>query len=156
MEQHEALELWERLGAEGKAPTDLIRATYSLPSFTVGFDSWVDRLAKRYLAGLSRRTAHFKLALAPYGGGKTHFLMSLGVEARRQNFAVSYVPCSDDVSLDKSLDLYRETVNASGSRIVRSQESSLSSTPLWKQNGAKSNAAPSRIQRPPLASGSTR
>ena len=110
MDQNDALELWQRLGEEGKAPTDLIRATQSLPSYTVGFDPWVDRLAARYLGGLCRRSAHFKLALAPYGGGKTHFLMSLGIEAWRKNFAVSYVPCSSEVSLDNPLEVYRATV----------------------------------------------
>lgn len=110
MDQNDALELWSKLGEEGKAPTDLTLATQSLPTYTVGFEPWIDRLAHRYLRGLCQRAAHFKLVLAPYGGGKTHFLLSLGVRARKEDFAVAYVPCGADVSLDKPLDLYRELI----------------------------------------------
>lgn len=110
MDQNDAIELWSKLGAEGKAPTDLTQATRSLPTYTVGFEPWIDRLARRYLGVLCRKTAHFKLALAPYGGGKTHFLLALGVRARKEGFAVAYVPCSADLSLDKPLDIYRELV----------------------------------------------
>ena len=110
MDQNDALQLWSRLGEEGKAPTDLTLATQSLPSYTVGFEPWIDRIAQRYLRGLCRRSAHYKLVLAPYGGGKTHFLLSLGVRARQEGYAAAYVPCGADVSLDKPLDLYRELV----------------------------------------------
>lgn len=105
MDQNDAIELWSKLGEEGKAPTDLTQATRSLPTYTVGFEPWIDRLARRYLRGLCRRMPHFKLALAPYGGGKTHFLLALGVRARSEDFAVAYVPCGADVSLDNPLDM---------------------------------------------------
>ncbi len=108
MEQNDASDVWARLATEGKAPTDLTQASQSLPSYTVGFGDWIDRLAATYLGDLCRRGAHFKLALAPYGGGKTHFLLALGVRALEENFAVAYVPCSSDVSLDSGLRVYKE------------------------------------------------
>ena len=111
MNQREAIQLWAMLGAEGKAPTELTRASHVLPSYSVGVEPWIDRLARRYLQSLCRDTAHFKLVLAPYGGGKTHFLLTLGIRARdRENFAVAYVPCGEGVSLDNPLDVYREFV----------------------------------------------
>ena len=111
MNQSEAHQLWAMLGAEGKAPTELTQASHVLPSYSVGIEPWIDRLAHLYLRSLCRNAAHFKLALAPYGGGKTHFLLTLGIRARDQeNFAVAYVPCSEGVSLDNPLDVYREFV----------------------------------------------
>ena len=111
MNQSEALQLWAMLGAEGKAPTELTQASHVLPSYSVGIEPWIDRLARLYLRTLCRGAAHFKLVLAPYGGGKTHFLLTLGIRARDQeNFAVAYVPCGERVSLDSPLDVYREFV----------------------------------------------
>ena len=111
MNQSEAYQLWAMLGAEGKAPTELTQASHVLPSYSVGIDPWIDRLARLYFRDLCRRAAHFKLVLAPYGGGKTHFLLTLGIRARDQeNFAVAYVPCGEGVSLDNPLDIYREFV----------------------------------------------
>ncbi len=111
MKQNEALQLWATLGEEGKAPTELTQASHVLPSYSVGIEPWIDRLARRYFQVLCRNAAHFKLVLAPYGGGKTHFLLTLGIRARdRENFAVAYVPCGEGVSLDNPLDVYREFV----------------------------------------------
>lgn len=110
MNQTDAMELWATLGAEGKAPTEITYASQVLPNYTVGFGPWIDRIAKRYLHGLCRRSAHFKLALAPYGGGKTHFLVALGLQALQENFAVAYVPCGDGVSPDSPLSIYHELV----------------------------------------------
>ena len=110
MNENEAIQLWATLGAEGKSPTELTRASQVLPSYTVGIDLWIDRIANRYLKNLCREAAHFKLILAPYGGGKTHFLLSLGVRGLAENFAVAYVPCSDGVGLDDSLVVYKEVV----------------------------------------------
>ena len=111
MNQNEAHQLWAMLGAEGKAPTELTQASHVLPSYSVGIEPWIDRLARRYFQDLCRHAAHFKLVLAPYGGGKTHFLLTLGIRARDQeNFAVAYVPCGEGVSLDNPLDVYREFV----------------------------------------------
>lgn len=111
MNQNEAFELWAMLGAEGKAPTELTQASQVLPSYSVGIDPWIDRLAWQYFENLSRKAAHFKLVLAPYGGGKTHFLLTLGSRAYdKENFAVAYVPCGEGVSLDNPLDVYKELV----------------------------------------------
>ena len=108
--EHEARQIWALLGEEGKAPTELARAARVLPDYTVGIQPWIDRLATRYLRGLCRQEAHYKLVLAPYGGGKTHFLCSLGGRALAEGFAVSYVPCSAGLSLDDPLDVYKELV----------------------------------------------
>ena len=110
MEEYDAAQLWASLGEEGKAPTELNHAAQTLPIYTVGFEGWIDRITKRYLQGLCRRAAHFKLILAPYGGGKTHFLVALGVRALKERFAVAYVPCGQGVSLDSPLAVYRELV----------------------------------------------
>lgn len=111
MNPSEALDLWAVLGTEGKAPTELTHASQVLPSYSVGIEPWIDRLASQYLQNLCRRAAHFKLVLAPYGGGKTHFLLTLGIRARDQeNFAVAYVPCGEGVSLDNPLGVYTEFV----------------------------------------------
>jgi hypothetical protein len=110
MTTDEAAQLWATLAEEGKAPTELIHASHVLPSYSVGIDSWLDRLAQQYLQGLCREAAHFKLVMAPYGGGKTHFLLALGARALKENFAVAYVPCGEGVSLDNPMDLYKEFV----------------------------------------------
>ena len=103
----EASELWARLCEEGKAPPELVQASHVLPSYSVAIQPWLDRLTARFLRKLCLRNAHFKLVMAPYGGGKTHFLLALGARALEENFAVAYVPCSDSVSLDSPLDVHR-------------------------------------------------
>lgn len=102
-----AFELWARLGSEGKAPTDISRAQEAVITYSVGIDPWIDRLSKTYLQNLCKKSAHFKLVIAPYGGGKTHFLVSLGGQALNDNYVVSYIACSDNISFDKSLEIYR-------------------------------------------------
>jgi BREX system ATP-binding protein BrxC/D len=106
----EAQQLWASLGEEGKAPTELTRASHLLPAYSVGVEQWIERLAVTYLQNLCREHAHFKVVLAPYGGGKTHFLMALGSKALTENFAAAYIPCGPGISLDKPLDIYREFV----------------------------------------------
>ena len=108
--EREAQRIWAQLGEEGKAPTELVRARNVLPDYTVGIQPWIDRLTAHYLRGLCREDAHFKLVLADYGGGKTHFLCSFGVRALTENFAVSYVPCSAGLNLDAPLEVYRELI----------------------------------------------
>ena len=106
----DAAQLWAKLGSDGKPPTELRRASNVLQSFSVAIDPWIERLTKRYLRGLSRGAPHYKLVIAPYGGGKTHFLMALGVRSLGEGFAVSYVPCSSEISIVNMLDIYREFV----------------------------------------------
>lgn len=113
MNKNQANQLWAHLASGGKAPTELHNASLVLPSYTAGIKPWIDRLSARYLQGdgaLCKNGAHFKLVLAPYGGGKTHFLLTLGARAQEEGYAVSYVSCSGDLSLDKPLDVYREVV----------------------------------------------
>ena len=98
MTEADASQLWAMLGAEGKAPPELNYASHVLPSYSVAIQPWLDRLTSRFLRQLCRRSAHFKLVLAPYGGGKTHFLLALGASAIDENFAVAYVPCGDSIS----------------------------------------------------------
>lgn len=110
MTKRDARRLWATLAATGTAPTDLVSARSTLPTYSVATGPWLDRLAKCYLADLCLDSPHFKLVVAHYGGGKTHFLMELGDRAFDENFAVAYVPCASGVSLAKPLDLFRETV----------------------------------------------
>ena len=110
MDYNDASQLWAKLGGEGKAPTDLTNASRILSSYTAGIDPWIDRLTTRYLQNLCREAAHFKLVLASYGGGKTHFLLALGERALQEGFAVSYIACGEGVSLDSPLDVYKELV----------------------------------------------
>ena len=118
MDQNHAIELWTRLGEHGTAPTEVTSAARVLPSYTAGIGPWIDRLSDQYLRGsgsrrgLCQSTAHFKLVLAPYGGGKTHFLLTLGARALEDGFAVSYVPCGGGVSLESPLDVHREHCQA--------------------------------------------
>ncbi len=102
-----AAELWARLASEGKAPNELTFAAEALPAYSVAIDPWIDRLARTYLRGLSQRHTHSKVVIAPYGGGKTHFLMSLGSRALEEGFAVAYVACADGINFDNPLDVYR-------------------------------------------------
>ena len=110
MTEDDASQLWAMLGAEGKAPPELGYASHVLPSYSVAIEPWLDRLASRFLRQLCRKNAHFKLVLAPYGGGKTHFLLALGARALAENFAVAYVPCGESISLDSPLDIHREVI----------------------------------------------
>ena len=107
MTADEAFELWARLSAEGTAPSELVRASHVLPSYSVAIQPWLDRLTALFLRRLCRRNAHFKLVMAPYGGGKTHFLLALGARALEENYAVAYVPCIDNVGFDSPLDVHR-------------------------------------------------
>ncbi len=106
----QARQLWATLAANGKPPGGIADASNTLPRYSVGIDGWLDRLTERYLRDLCRSAAHFKLVLAPYGGGKTHFLLALGARALRENFAVSYVACAPGVSVDDPFALYGKTV----------------------------------------------
>ena len=116
MERNEAIEVWARLAAHGTVPTEITRAAHVLPSYTAGIGPWIDRLSIRYLRGtdvqpgLCQSAAHIKLVLAPYGGGKTHFLLTLGARALDDGFAVSYVPCGEAVSLESPLDVHRQLI----------------------------------------------
>ena len=110
IEQNDAMQLWAGLGSDGKAPTDLTSSSRVLASYTAGIDPWISRLASVYLKRLCRNSPHFKLVLAPYGGGKTHFLQSLGVRGLQEGFAVSYVACNEGLTLTDPLAVYKEMI----------------------------------------------
>lgn len=115
MDKSKAKRLLVQLAEHGVPPQELLAAGEALPMFSVGVDAWIDRLARAYLQELSRDSAHFKLVVAPYGGGKTHFLMALAVRCLAENFAVSYLQCVPDrkgapVRIDNPLGLYAEAV----------------------------------------------
>ncbi len=112
IDQGAAQQIWAKLAEEGKAPAELSFAGQVLPIYSVGIDDWIDRLAVTYLKRLSRMGDHFKLAIAPYGGGKTHFLMSMGSRALHEGFAVAYVGCSQGVDFDDTIELYKAVVKS--------------------------------------------
>lgn len=117
MDKKRAHRLLVQLAEHGVPPREITTAGEVFPMFSVGVEDWIERLAVAYLQDLSRSDAHFKLVLAPYGGGKTHFLMALAVRALREQFAVSFVQCVPDkrggpVRVDNPLGLYVEAVGA--------------------------------------------
>jgi hypothetical protein len=117
VDKKSAHRLLVQLAEHGVPPRDITTAGKVFPMFSVGVEEWVERLALAYFQDLSRSDAHFKLVLAPYGGGKTHFLMALAVRALREKFAVSFVQCVPDkrggpVRVDNPLGLYAEAIGA--------------------------------------------
>lgn len=109
-DQNMAFDLWARLGSEGKAPNELSYAAKVLPLYSVALEPWLNRLQTTYLRNLAQRGAHFKLVIAPYGGGKTHFLMATGARALFEQFAVSYIACASDVNLANSFEVYQSFI----------------------------------------------
>lgn len=117
MDKKRAHRLLVQLAEHGVPPREITTAGEVFPMFSVGVEDWIERLAVAYLQDLSRSGVHVKLVLAPYGGGKTHFLMALAVRALRENFAVSLVQCVPDkrgspVRVDNPLGLYAEAIGA--------------------------------------------
>ena len=115
MDKKQAKRLLAQLASHGLPPREISIAQEVLSMFSVGLDDWINRIASTYFQDLSRDSAHFKLVLAPYGGGKTHFLMALGVRALEENYGVSYVACVPDgprssVRVDNPLGLYAAIV----------------------------------------------
>lgn len=109
---------WKNLASYGTPPAADI-AGRVLPAWSVGLDRWLDRLTKEYLRDYCRRNSHFKLALAPYGGGKTHFLLTLAGRAAAENWASCYLQCKLNVSLSDWYGLYEhvtKSVQLPGSR----------------------------------------
>jgi len=102
---------WRILASYG-TPPDSESAGRVLPAWSVGLDRWLDRLTKEYLRDYCRRNSHFKLALAPYGGGKTHFLLSLAARATEENWATCYLQCKLNVSLGDWYGLYEHVAKS--------------------------------------------
>ncbi len=102
---------WKNLASYGTPPASEIAARV-LPSWSVGLDHWLARLTKEYLRDYCRRNSHFKLALAPYGGGKTHFLLSLAARAAEEQWATCYLQCKLNVSLGDWYGLYEHVAKS--------------------------------------------
>lgn len=102
---------WMNLAAHGTPPASEI-AGRVLPAWSVGLDAWLERLTKVYLRDYCRRNAHFKLAVAPYGGGKTHFLLAVGARATTENWATCYLQCKANISLGDWFDLYEQVAKS--------------------------------------------
>jgi hypothetical protein len=85
-----------------------------MPEWSVGIDDWLNRLVNTYLrdycvGGIEegRGNSHFKLLVAEYGGGKTHFLHAFRGRALDEGFAVCYLQCKrNEVSFDDWMGLY--------------------------------------------------
>jgi len=54
-----------------------------------------------------QKASPFQNGDCPYGGGKTHFLMSLGSRALKEGYAVAYIACTQGIDLNNSFDLYK-------------------------------------------------
>jgi len=102
---------WRTLAAHGTPPASAI-AGRVLPAWSVGLEGWLDRIAKAQLRDFCRRNSHFKLAVAPYGGGKTHFLLALGAKAASENWAVCYLQCKAHVTVGDWFGLYEQIAKA--------------------------------------------
>lgn len=96
---------WVSLAAYGTPPAPEVAAEV-LPIWSVGLDDWLERLSKTFLRDYCRRNTHWKLAIAPYGGGKTHFLLALAGQAEKEGWAVSYLQCKGNVTLSDWFSLY--------------------------------------------------
>jgi hypothetical protein len=96
---------WVSLAAYGTPPAPEVAAEV-LPVWSVGLDGWLERLAKTFLRDYCRRNTHWKLAIAPYGGGKTHFLLAVAGLADKEGWAVSYIQCKGNVTLSDWFSLY--------------------------------------------------
>lgn len=107
----ELRDAWKGLASNGTPPSSDV-AGRVLPAWSVGLDAWLDRLTNAYLRDYCRRNAHFKLAVAPYGGGKTHFLLSVGARAEAENWAVCYLQCKANVSLGDWFGLYEHVAKS--------------------------------------------
>lgn len=109
---------WKSLSSTGTPPSPDISARV-LPEWSVGIDEWQDRLVSSYLRDYCSASedqesgnSEFKLVIAEYGGGKTHFLHAFRRRALDEGFAACYIQCKQGVSFDDWMGLY--------SRIARS------------------------------------
>lgn len=109
---------WKSLSSTGTPPSPDISARV-LPEWSVGIDAWQDRLVNTYLRdycaageGQESGNSDFKLVIADYGGGKTHFLHAFRRRALDEGFAACYIQCKEGVSFNDWMGLY--------SRIARS------------------------------------
>jgi hypothetical protein len=95
------------LAATGTPPDDGVEA------FTVGLEPILGVLGEEYMAFLGDGLSAFKLVVGAYGGGKTHFLLSVRELAFRYGAAVAYVTLNPQESpFDKLEMVYRRVAEA--------------------------------------------
>lgn len=102
---------WRSLSANGTPPEPEL-AGRVLPSWSVCIDDWIDRLTESYLRDYSRRYSHYKLVVAQYGGGKSHFLLAMRKRALDEGFAACYLRCSASTSLANWAALYLQIADS--------------------------------------------
>ena len=102
---------WLALSTNG-LPPDPELAARVLPEWSVGISGWIDQIAEQFLQGYCRERSHYKLVIAPYGGGKSHFLLAMRQRALEEHFAVSYLRCSADTRIDNWSSLFPEIASS--------------------------------------------
>lgn len=101
---------WVSLASNGTPPAADLAARV-LPAWSVGLEGWLDRITQTFLSDHCLRNSHFKLAVAPYGGGKTHFLLAVAGRAAQEGWAVCYLQCKDHVSLSDWFGLCKHIIS---------------------------------------------
>lgn len=102
---------WTSLASNGTPPASEISSRV-LPAWSFGLDAWLDRLSAAYLRDYCRRNSHFKLAVAPYGGGKTHFLLTLAARATKENWATCFLQCKAGLDISDWYSLYEQAARS--------------------------------------------
>jgi len=102
---------WLTLSTNG-TPPDPELALRVLPEWSVGIGDWIEQIAQEFLQGYCRERAHYKLVIAPYGGGKSHFLLAMRHRGLEEGFAVSYLRCSAKTNLGDWHNLFHQIANS--------------------------------------------
>ena len=102
---------WRSLSSHGTPPEPEL-ASRVLPSWSVCIDDWIDRLTETYLRDYSRRYSHYKLVIAQYGGGKSHFLLAARKRALDEGFAACYLRCTQNTSLSDWASFYLQIADS--------------------------------------------
>lgn len=102
---------WTSLASNGTPPASEISSRV-LPAWSFGLEGWLERLSASYLRDYCRRNSHFKLAVAPYGGGKTHFLLTLAAQATKENWATCYLQCKAGVNISDWYGFYEQAARS--------------------------------------------
>jgi hypothetical protein len=103
-----AQRILQTLGESGTPPERGVRF------LNVGNESYLDVLRREYLEGLlPAGGSTFKLVQAYFGGGKTHFLLSVREMAWQTGFAAAYVGLSPtSCPFHEPLQVYRAVVRS--------------------------------------------
>ena len=90
----------DRVGGPGEPPE------YGFQYFTAGIDLYLSVIDEEYLTSLIRQGgSSFKMVVGVYGGGKTHFLLSVRDLAWKCNFVTSNVDLSPTETPFSKLEL---------------------------------------------------